>query len=276
VTGVIATLAVIGMSGDRPEPASIAGELQAAPLAAPPLRPADAPASTSAAPAVALARETAPASIAAPRQAAPVTVAAVDRPAEPVVSAVVSPAASSPAVATPAPVAVEPAEPAAIVEAEPETPPPPAREAEAPLVSPAETEQIQIAQMLLAAQGYEPGPADGEPGSRTLGAAAEFASRHRLEDANIDAAFLSALRAAATGTLQAASAEDDAVVVRVARVREIQSLLGSLGRQVGRPDGDAGPQTLRAADAFAAEHDLVDSHLDAAFLALLREEVALR
>jgi peptidoglycan hydrolase-like protein with peptidoglycan-binding domain len=58
--------------------------------------------------------------------------------------------------------------------------------------------------------------------------------------------------------------------LRVARIREIQALLIAQGHDLGRADGDAGPQTLAAASEFAATHGLLDSNLDDAFLAALR------
>ncbi len=110
-----------------------------------------------------------------------------------------------------------------------------------------------------------------------MSAAAAFASEHHLADSHLDAALLAALRAAATGTLPIEDpGSGQAVLMRVNRVREIQTLLASLEYQLGRPDGDPGPQTLIAADAFAADQNLADANLDAAFLALLREEAALR
>lgn len=65
-------------------------------------------------------------------------------------------------------------------------------------------------------------------------------------------------------------AEDDATAARVDRIRETQTLLAALGYVPGRPDGDAGPQTLAAAAQFADERGLADANLDAALLAGLR------
>jgi peptidoglycan hydrolase-like protein with peptidoglycan-binding domain len=54
--------------------------------------------------------------------------------------------------------------------------------------------RVREAQLLLSALGYEAGRADGDAGPLTLQAAASFAERHGLEDANLDEAFLALLR----------------------------------------------------------------------------------
>jgi peptidoglycan hydrolase-like protein with peptidoglycan-binding domain len=134
--------------------------------------------------------------------------------------------------------------------------------------------RIREAQALLADVGYPIGRADGDAGPQTLAAVAAFAEAHELSDTNIDDALLAALRAARAGALATPGARDagDEVVARVSRVRDAQALLAALGYDPGRADGDPGPLTLEAASAFAGRHELEDSNLDEAFLALLRED----
>jgi peptidoglycan hydrolase-like protein with peptidoglycan-binding domain len=136
--------------------------------------------------------------------------------------------------------------------------------------------RIREIQTLLAALGYVPGRADGDAGPQTLTAAALFSAERGLQDANLDAAMLAALRAARAGALpvRPTGAGSETVLERVTRVREIQAVLIAAGYELGRPDGDAGPVTIQAAAAYAAERGLADANLDAALLAFMREGAA--
>ncbi len=189
-------------------------------------------------------------------------------------------------VAAPETVVMNPgaAEPVALALAVVETPAPPSATDTAPAAALAPADDTVLArvnrtreiQSLLAALGYVPGRADGDAGPQTLTAAALFATERGLADSNLDAALLAALRAARAGALpvRSSNAGAETVLERVTRVREIQTLLVANGYDLGRPDGDAGPQTLTAAASYAAARGLADANLDAAFLAVMREGAA--
>ncbi|MGD2133508.1 MAG: peptidoglycan-binding domain-containing protein, partial [Maricaulaceae bacterium] len=140
----------------------------------------------------------------------------------------------------------------------------------------AQVEQIREIQSGLAVMGYDLDLPDGDAGPQTRAATARFAEARGLADANLDAAFAAAVRAASAEGHRAGDAAlepDNAVVARVAIVRRAQELMNELGYAVGRPDGDPGPLTQRVVADIAAARGLGDEHIDGAFTALLAEAV---
>lgn len=245
-----------------------------------PVRIAEAQPATPAKPAPAKPAPAAPAA-AKPAPAKPEPAAAQPEPKA--VQAEPAPVEPQPVVTEPAPepAAAEPSPPPAVeaapVAAAPEPVVAPRPELAAPEpAAPAPVGEADAAkviadiQRVLAALGYSPGPADGAAGRQTLAAATEFAEYERLADANLDPAFLAALKAAQNEGRRAGQALPQLTVARrVAIIKDIQAGLVARGFPLGRPDGDAGPVTLEAAAAFAKERGLADSNLDAAYLAFV-------
>lgn len=279
--GLVTALVVALLMRPAPQPASdLAGIVVDAPAAEPP-RPT--PAAFAGQPALRPAVSRSTDADIAPVVAAPAALTDTTASDETVVTAEPEIAAAEPAGFEPALPEPEAAAPALTVaaadEAPVETTPAPA-----PAASPAASDElsdnpivrrvamIRESQSLLAALGYVPGRADGDPGPQTVSAAALFATERGLADSNLDLAFRAALREARAGALpiQSAAQAADPVLVRVGQVREIQALLLAQGFELGRADGDAGPATLDAAATFAETHGLADANLDAAFLAALR------
>ena len=111
----------------------------------------------------------------------------------------------------------------------------------------------------LIALGYAPGEQDGEPGSRTRDAVRQFESDHGFRRrGRLDDRTLRRLRDALESGKPAATV-----------VREIQTRLRRLGYRPGAVDGQPGPRTRAAVEAFQRARGLpVDGRLS---LDLMRE-----
>ena len=151
----------------------------------------------------------------------------------------------------PEPAAATAAATAAVAEA-PSPAPPPAVRGD-PLVF-----RIQGALIDL---GYDPGERDGDPGSRTRDAVRQFeADQGFRRRGRPDERTLRRLRDALESGKPAASV-----------VREIQTHLDRLGHSPGEVDGQAGPRTARAVEAFQRAQGLsVDGRMSLDLLRLLR------
>lgn len=110
--------------------------------------------------------------------------------------------------------------------------------------------------------GYDPGERDGDAGSRTRDAVRQFEADHGFRRrARLDERTLRRLRDALETGRPAASV-----------IREIQTRLQQLGHSPGAVDGQAGPRTARAVEAFQRARGLpVDGRLSLDLLRLLRE-----
>ena len=109
--------------------------------------------------------------------------------------------------------------------------------------------------------GYDPGERDGDAGSRTRDAVRQFeADRGFRRRGRLDERTLQRLRDALEAGRPAASV-----------IREIQTRLQRLGYSPGEVDGQAGPRTARAVEAFQrAQGVSVDGRLSLDLLRLLR------
>ncbi len=109
--------------------------------------------------------------------------------------------------------------------------------------------------------GYDPGERDGDAGSRTRDAVRQFEVDHRFRQrGRLDERTLQRLRDALETGRPAASV-----------IREIQTRLQRLGYSPGEADGQAGPRTARAVEAFQrAQGTSVDGRLSLDLLRLLR------
>ena len=109
--------------------------------------------------------------------------------------------------------------------------------------------------------GYDPGERDGDAGSRTRDAVRQFEIDHGFRQrGRLDERTLHRLRDALETGRPAASV-----------IREIQSRLQRLGYSPGEVDGQAGPRTARAVEAFQrAQGVSVDGRLSLDLLRLLR------
>ena len=113
----------------------------------------------------------------------------------------------------------------------------------------------------LADLGYDPGERDGDAGSRTRDAIRQFEIDHRFRPrGRLDERTLHRLRDALETGRPAASV-----------IREIQTRLQQLGYSPGAVDGQAGPRTARAVEAFQRARGVsVDGRLSLDLLRLLR------
>jgi peptidoglycan hydrolase-like protein with peptidoglycan-binding domain len=100
-------------------------------------------------------------------------------------------------------------------------------------------------------------------------AASAFGEDRALADANFDAAFLAALRAAMAGELPVAARRRRGD--REKNVRDAQTQLVFLGYELYEIDGSMDERTREALARFAAEAGLVDSNVDPALVAVLKE-----
>ena len=109
--------------------------------------------------------------------------------------------------------------------------------------------------------GYDPGERDGEPGSRTRDALRQFEAEHGFRRrGRLDERSLRRLRVALESGRPAASV-----------VREIQTHLRRLGHSAGVIDGQPGPRTAGAVEAFQRARGLpVDGRLSLELLHVLR------
>ena len=116
-------------------------------------------------------------------------------------------------------------------------------------------------QGVLADLGYKPGEQDGEPGTRTRDAVRKFEADHGFRRrGRLDDRTLRRLREALETGKPAASV-----------VREIQNHLHRLGFPPGAIDGQPGPRTAGAVEAFQRDRGLpVDGRLSLDLLHLLR------
>jgi peptidoglycan hydrolase-like protein with peptidoglycan-binding domain len=107
--------------------------------------------------------------------------------------------------------------------------------------------EIEQAQRLLAALGYNPGPADGEMGSRTRAAIEAFQAANGLVvDGTLGPATMAALRRAGEASASATAGESGEP-----DLREAQRMLAALGYGDNLTvDGRMGPATAAAITAF--------------------------
>lgn len=152
-----------------------------------------------------------------------------------------------------------------IIDAEPSSPtaatgtaqgeaPASARSTEASNVS--GPELIRAIQQQLRARGFDPGPADGAAGTRTVNAAREFQRAVGLSvDGELTGALLARLEQKEIEPSAASSANptDATTVVGDPTVFSVQVLLTRLGYDLGTPDGAVGRRTVQAAQAFQRE-----------------------
>ena len=143
-----------------------------------------------------------------------------------------------------------------------------------------EVNRVREGQELLNDLGYDLGRPDGDPGPATIAAAQSFAADKNLVFVEFDQAFLTELRRARTASELAAQAAAavaaEPPLVRIERIRESQTLLNALGYDVGAADGDAGPSSVAAAEAFAAAQGFAFYGFDDNFLIALQDADAAR